>query len=376
LIKTIRKLRLLDLDRSTQVQSRVKTDPERLEEYKKAWETGEANFPPCIVYQHGEKLYIADGFHRIQSKMQAKMDRKVEYRTIDCEVRQGSIELAIEYSLGANLNHGLRPNTADKKRAILLYYGLSEEHCYHSNNAVAKACGASHTFVGGWKAECAKMPIDIIAAETNIPVKELKLTIENINKAIASGKIITTRGGKELTQTERKTPKPIDPDKNRHHHYIFAVNNPELGIDRGTIVSGFESLTNTGMVALAGRDEQNVVPESELIQLPYRIGSKLCQIKAGTELTVTGYAMVGTDLKIKTVDRYGFQRTDSSTTLKPYVKAAANKNIGDVGKKPTPPMIDVTKMSDAELTALYDQIIFEQGRRNLLTQNTAAMSVS
>ena len=181
----------------------------------KAWETGEADFPPCIVYQHKDTLYIADGFHRIQSKMKAEMDQKCEYRTIDCEVRQGSIECAIEYSLGANLNHGLRPNTADKKRAILLYYGLSADHCYHSNNAVAKACGASHTFVGGWKAECAKMPLDIIAAETNISIRELKATIENIIKAIASGKIITTRGGKDLTQKERKTPKPIDPDDNR-----------------------------------------------------------------------------------------------------------------------------------------------------------------
>jgi hypothetical protein len=358
LIKTIRKLRLLDLDRSTQVQSRVKTDPERLEEYKKAWEAGEANFPPCIVYQHGEKLYIADGFHRIQSKMQAEMDRKVEYRTIDCEVRQGSIERAIEYSLGANLNHGLRPNTADKKRAILLYYGLSEEHCYHSNNAVAKACGASHTFVGGWKAECAKMPVDIIAAETNIPAKELKLTIENIIKAIASGKIITTRGGKELTQSERKTPKSIDLNVNREHHYIFPETNAELGIPRGTVVSGYESLTSTGMVALAGRDGQVLVPESDVIKLPYPISDRVASIEDNTEVMIVGYKIIGTDLKIEAIDDNGFKHNGSVS----FFTKITNKNIGGE-ETSTPPILDLSVLSTQQLEDIITTIGHEIRRR-------------
>jgi hypothetical protein len=142
--------------------------------------------------------------------MHAKLDTKVEHRTIAAEVHIGTLQQAIAYSLGANLKHGLLPSTADKKRAILLYYGLKPEHCAHSNNEVSKACGCSHTFVGGWKTDCLTTPLSIIHAETKIPENILAQTIANLKAAVAEGKIVTSRAGKTLVQANKtpRAPKP------------------------------------------------------------------------------------------------------------------------------------------------------------------------
>jgi hypothetical protein len=347
-VSNIRKLKLSELDRSGLCQSRVKADTERLIEYKLVWEAEEAQFPPCIVYQDGDKYYVADGFHRIQSKMLARLETRQEQRTIECEVRQGTMQDAITYSLGANLRHGLRPNTADKKRAILLYYSLKPEHCAHSNNEVSKAVGCSHTFVGAWKATCISSPIDITFAETKIPMLVLEQTIENLIAAQAEGKIVTTRNGKLLEQkVSLKSPEaaveeplqmplqelPIS-SKALPEPAFYIVTTTASIIPRGTVIEGWESLTDTGNITTDWEAGTVLIANEDLIEIPYPIDSQVTLIGKEYELTVTGYALVASDLKIKSIDKHGFAMTHSSEMLKPYIKK-------DDVEKSTPPILDL-----------------------------------
>jgi ParB-like nuclease domain len=396
--KVIRKLRIIDLEQPDLSQSRIKSDPETIASYKATWETNQANFPAIVVYQEGTKYHIADGFHRVQSLMLARLDLPVERRTIASEIRSGTIDDAIGYSLAANINHGLRPNTADKKRAILLYYGLNPINCSHSNNQVAKACGCSHTFVGAWKATCTSTPAYIIAVETKIPTPILEQTIANLAAAQAEGKIVTTRGGKELIQSA-KTEEPlqmplqmplqasISPAQPKRKEYIvIRPTATRIGsIHRGITVSGFESLTDTGKVAIDYRNEVVLMPGEDLMLLPYSIGFLVSPIDEDIALEVTGFALIGDDLKIKSIDSNGYNHNHSSTELEPFVKktletpevapATQQNNIG-VTESPATPIVDLLNLTDDELLELQFQVEQETLRRVRLSEDTADLAIS
>jgi hypothetical protein len=385
--KKILNLKLADLDRSGLCQSRVTTDKERLAEYQSVWELEEteaikAEFPPCIIYQDGDIYHIADGFHRIQSKMLARLNTRQERRTIECEVRQGTMQDAIAYSLGANLRHGLRPNTADKKRAILLYYSLKPEHCAHSNNEVSKVCGCSHTFVGAWRATCISSPIDITFAETKIPIPVLKQTIENLIAAQAEGKIVTTRNGKLLEQ--KVSPKGLEAtveeplqmplqestisSKALAEPTLYMVTTTAAAMPRGTVVEGFESLTDSGNVIIDWEFRGAVVAIEDLIQIPYPIDTKVTPIYGEKEHTVTGYSLVGTDLRIHSIDDNNFTCNHSSEMLKPYIKK-------DDEEKSTPPILDLSILTTQQLEEIIATIGREIHRRANLTQDVPDLSV-
>ncbi len=353
--KKIVNLKLVDLDRSNLCQSRVTTDPERLAEYQLAWQTEGTEFPPCIIYQDGDKYYIADGFHRIQSKMLARLETRQERRTIECEVRQGTIQDAITYSLGANLRHGLRPNTSDKKRAILLYYSLSPKHCAHSNNQVAQTVGCSHTFVGAWKATSISTPLDITFAETKIPIEILKQTIANLKAAIAEGKIVTVRNGEPLVQSLKVSVKALEPD-------LYIVTTTTSAIPRGTVIEGFESLTDTGNIVTDWKLGAEVFSSQDLIKIPYSIDAKVVHIDGAVELAVTSYSLVGDDLKIKCTDRNGYEHNHSSTMLKPY-QAKKSSTVDE--DKPTPPILDLRMFTTDQLRDIIATIGHEIYRRSL-----------
>jgi hypothetical protein len=388
--KKIVKLKLSELDRSGLCQSRVTTDPERLAEYQLAWQTEGTEFPPCIVYQDGDKYYIADGFHRIQSKMLARLETRQEQRTIECEVRQGTMQDAITYSLGANLRHGLRPNTADKKRAILLYYGLKPEHCAHSNNEVSKVCGCSHTFVGAWRATCISSPIDITYAEVKIPILILKQTIEHLKAAQAEGKIVTTRNGKLLEQ--KISPKaPEEAPKSLPKEHLMLPTEAEMSglqisskalpepnlyivtttasiIPRGTVIEGWESLTDTGNITTDWETSTVLIANEDLIEIPYPIDSTVTPIEAEKELTVQGYALVASDLRIISIDKHGFAMNHSSEMLEPYIKK-------DDVEKSTPPILDLSILTTKQLEEIIATIGHEIYRRASLPQDIPDLAV-
>ena len=124
---------------TTGTQSRVSVDTKTVDEYAEALQNG-ATLPPVTVFFDGTNYWLADGFHRLAAH------RRLNRREIEVEQRDGTQRDAILHSVGANASHGLRRSNADKRRAVEML--LSDpEWSQWSDNAIAKACRVSHTFV-------------------------------------------------------------------------------------------------------------------------------------------------------------------------------------------------------------------------------------
>lgn len=135
-IKTIR------IDGGT--QSRVEINNEIVTEYAEAIKVG-AEFPPVVVFNDGADNWLADGFHRFHAHNQAGK------ASIATDVRTGTARDAVLFSLGANGTHGLNRTNADKRKAVATMLNDFEWAAW-SSNAIAKACGVSHTFVDSLRA--------------------------------------------------------------------------------------------------------------------------------------------------------------------------------------------------------------------------------
>lgn len=73
---------------------------------------------------------------------------------VSVEVHPGGQREALFYACGANTTHGLRRSNADKRKAVVTLLQEGEWSGW-SDNAIAKACGVSHTFVANCRASLA-----------------------------------------------------------------------------------------------------------------------------------------------------------------------------------------------------------------------------
>lgn len=71
--------------------------------------------PAVVAFRDGDgAVWLADGFHRHAAAVRS------ESQSLVAEVREGSLDDAKLYAAGANTRNGMRLNSGDKKRAILL----------------------------------------------------------------------------------------------------------------------------------------------------------------------------------------------------------------------------------------------------------------
>ena len=96
--------------------------------------------PPVTVFYDGTAYWLADGFHRYWAK------KRSDGKSILTEVHQGTQRDAILYSLGANTDHGLRRNNADKRKAVLTMLE-DEEWSRWSDNEIARRCAVGNEMV-------------------------------------------------------------------------------------------------------------------------------------------------------------------------------------------------------------------------------------
>lgn len=127
-------------------QSRAKIDDSVHQEYAERMKAGDS-FPPLIVFFDGKYYWVADGFHRIHGAKGAGLDR------FPCDVRKGTQRDAIEFSLGANAENGLRRTNEDKRQAVLTCLKDSEWR-KRSTTEIAKMCRVTQPFVLKIKGEC------------------------------------------------------------------------------------------------------------------------------------------------------------------------------------------------------------------------------
>jgi hypothetical protein len=114
------------------VRARVALSGEAVAEYAEAMKAS-IRFPPIVVFEDGEALWLADGHHRVEAARRA--GRKV----VAAEVHAGGGREALLHACGANAAHGVRRISADKRRAVTLM--LSDPGWRQwSNREVARRC--------------------------------------------------------------------------------------------------------------------------------------------------------------------------------------------------------------------------------------------
>ncbi len=171
-------------------QSRVATDADTVKRYAEALTEEKAARPktdPMVAYFDGTYYWLASGFHWL-----AALRLKGE-KDVSIDVKKGSKEDAIVYSVGCNHSHGLPLSRADKRHKVKLLLALPD-WAKKSNSLVAAACKVSDHTVAEVRAEL-----------------EPKTEANGSTSQTRSSK---TREGKDGKQRAAARPAPTRPAKN------------------------------------------------------------------------------------------------------------------------------------------------------------------
>lgn len=139
----IQELSLNQINDDAELQPRVSLDLDVMREYSQAW-LEKAKFPPIDVFFDGETYWLADGFYRVRSA------RKANLTSIRAYVHDGGKREAMIFSVGANVEHGVRRNREDTRKAILRLLD-DPQWCLWSDNEIARACKVGPTTVGRYR---------------------------------------------------------------------------------------------------------------------------------------------------------------------------------------------------------------------------------
>jgi hypothetical protein len=102
-----------------------------------------------VVFDDGNKKYLADGFHRLAAAKHVGRDR------IKVDIRKGRKQDAFMHSLKANAEHGLRRTNEDKRHAVELLLD-DFEYSDASDREIAQLCAVTHPFVAKIRADLGK----------------------------------------------------------------------------------------------------------------------------------------------------------------------------------------------------------------------------
>jgi hypothetical protein len=133
------------------VLPRTGGDDKIVDEYAEIRRLDDQTMPHPVVFFDGKKYYLVDGCKRVAA------DKQIGLKQTVCDVRKGSRDQAIWYACQANLKHGTRMTSAQKRQAIdncLRDKTLAE----HSDSLVAEQCGVTHKTVAARRRALGKFP--------------------------------------------------------------------------------------------------------------------------------------------------------------------------------------------------------------------------
>ncbi len=150
---SIETVRLVEVHRDDDLQSRVSTNEKVVEEYAELLADGATLPPPKVVKDEAGMLWPWDGRHTLEAHYtRARGSGYHDEYLVDVEVQPGTRDDAILLAAGANGTHGLRRSRDDKRRAVFMVLGHAA--CTEwSDRRVADHCHVSHTFVANLRAE-------------------------------------------------------------------------------------------------------------------------------------------------------------------------------------------------------------------------------
>jgi hypothetical protein len=161
-------------------------------------------FPPVVVYYDGENYWLADGFHRLKAAYGAGFD------TIECEVRQGTLNDAQWHSFRANKTNGLRRTKKDKQRAVKAALQHSNAQDL-SDGQLAKHLGVSRDTVWRHRKEITcRNPTSQPPLRTGRDGR--RINTKRIGGRKRKGKGETTPPAPRSSKTAEKLPVPAPPE--------------------------------------------------------------------------------------------------------------------------------------------------------------------
>jgi transposase-like protein len=133
----IERVTIAALVRDPEINCRVDgVNQDVVKQYAEAM-TNEASFPPVVVFSDGERLLLADGWHRCAAAAE------VGETQIQAIVREGGREAAMLFAATANTD-GFRRTSKDKRRAVERVLGILPTA---SSREIAARCGVHHDLV-------------------------------------------------------------------------------------------------------------------------------------------------------------------------------------------------------------------------------------
>jgi chromosome segregation ATPase len=112
-------------------------------------------FPAIIVFNDGEKNYVAEGYTRCAAAKQAGLE------IIDADVQMGTFEDAFDYAFTtANHGNGQRYKPNDKRRAITKAF-TRDRYLKKSDREISRICKVANSFVSKIR-KAAGMQPDVI----------------------------------------------------------------------------------------------------------------------------------------------------------------------------------------------------------------------
>ena len=262
------KLDSIRLDGGTQI--REKLSDATIEQYREAIVDG-AELPPVEVFDDGDDLWLADGFHRWHAHDKAGLAK------IKANIRKGSHRDAILHAVGANAVHGLARSNADKRRAVMTLLNDDE---WRGNSAtwIAETAGVSVPFA----AELKKSLLTVNSGGVKCSDGRTMNTA-NIGKTTSKtiAKEYVTEDGEVLDEvTEIKTTsktlksKEHDPNEDAEDVGMGVRFNTTNKADSGTVAARRASITGdklTELRELLGRlKELTDVPSMQLSPIAIR----------------------------------------------------------------------------------------------------------
>lgn len=142
-----REARLSEIVVDDDVNVRAALDEATVEHYREVLDS----CPPPVVFDTGEGLLLADGFHRLEAATREGR----ESVTVEC--RSGGRPEAIAFAATANLTHG-KPLT--KPERVEAVRRVKEIHPDWGKKRLAKATRLPATTVGRYLAQLERGPVD------------------------------------------------------------------------------------------------------------------------------------------------------------------------------------------------------------------------
>lgn len=195
------KVPIADIDVAGSTQVRVSLSLSTIEDYAQALADG-VLLPPVRLARTGDgRLYVIDGFHRIQAA------KGLGRRDVDAEVEDGSEVTAVWSALAANREHGIRMTQADKARAIDLALKHPESSGM-SDHAIAQHIGVRDETVTAHRERLAITSGSGSGVERGVTTDGRRHPRKNTRRK----KVGRPKGSKNKAKAEsRPPPEPRDP---------------------------------------------------------------------------------------------------------------------------------------------------------------------